>query len=883
MSEPILLTKLFIPTPRVDLVPRHNLIDWLNSCLITNCKFVLISAPAGFGKTTLVSAWLGSVNSPIAWLSLDERDNDPARFLTYLVAALQHVRPGIGLDLQAILQSPQPLQIESILTLLINEISTIEENFLIVLDDYHSVDSPQVDKSLDFLIEHQPSRMHLVIITREDPELPLARLRARGHCIEIRAVDLRFSESETAEFLNRIMKLNLSENDIDALETRTEGWIAGLQMAAISMQGLQNKESFIKSFTGSNRFVMDYLLEEVLRRQPEYIQTFLQKTSILERMCGSLCDAILQEPSGSCQSILEYLERVNLFIIPQDNERCWYRFHHLFANLLRQRLAQRNTSEEIAKFNILASEWYEDRGLTLEAFRHAAAANDIEQAIRLMESSKMHLHLRGAVTTILDWLVTLPNTVLNSHPSLWCKQAEMLLLSGQITQVEEKLQACEAAISAKVPQAAGLDNVTRNLIGKISAIRSNLAVGQLNTEIILVQANRALEFLHPDNLVYRSSVIRDMGFAYNLLGNRVEARHKFAEALSIAKVSGDLVEPLLTTIGLAQILEHEDQLYLADECYQQLLPTIGDYSILNAGVVYLGKARICYEWNDLDNAEKYGEQSLLLAQQFSQIVSRFIQSAVFLAHLKLVRGNVSSAIALLAQAEQVTRKHNFQNRLPEITAIHVLILLHRGDLKASAELAYQYDLPISRARVLLAQGNPSDALKLLELYRQQMEAKGWVDEQLKVIALQAVASYVDGEKDKAVQLLNEVLVLAEPGGFIRLFLDEGEPMMELLAEAAAQGIRPDYVHKLLAAFEAEMKDEQLTSAVLDPLSLVEALSLRELEVLRLIAQGLSNQEIGKRLFLALDTVKGYNRRIFEKLQVKRRTEAVARARELGIL
>jgi LuxR family transcriptional regulator, maltose regulon positive regulatory protein len=883
MSEQILLTKLFVPSPRVNLVPRHRLIERLNNSLVTGCKLTLISAPAGFGKSTLVCDWLRSINIPIAWLTLDERDKDPARFLAYLAAALQNVQPGIGLALQAILQSPQPLQIENILTLLINEIALIAEDFLVVLDDYHAVDSAQVDQCLDFLIDHQPPRMHLVIATREDPDLPLAHLRARGHCIELRAADLQFTPAEVSEFLNQGMRLNLSDGDVAALETRTEGWIAGLQMAAISMQGLQDIEGFIQSFTGSHRFVMDYLLEEVLSRQPENIQAFLQKTSILDRMCGSLCDALLENPSIPGQSILEYLDHANLFIIPLDNERCWFRYHHLFASLLRKRLGQSLAPEGINRLHNHASEWYENNDLILEAFRHAAAANDIERAMRLMESSKMPLHLRGTVSTILEWLMTLPVTILNAQPALWWKQAEMLLLSGQMSEVEERLLACEAALDAASLPAAGLDDTTRNIIGEIAALRSNLAIAQQNAETILVQAHHALEYLLPENLAFRASVVRDIGFANNLLGNRTEARQNFTESLSLAKASGDMVEPLLSTIGLAQIHERENQLYLADECYQRIQPTIGDYSILNAGVVYLGKARICYEWNDLDTAEKYGEQSLQLAQQFSQIIHRSIMSEVFLARLQLAQGDLSRATALLSHAEQIARQHNFHNRMSEITAVKVLLLLRQGDLKAAAQLAHQYDLSMSKARVLLVHKNPCAALAVLETLHRQIVAKGWVDEQLKVLVLKTIALYANREKDQAVRLLGETLTLAEPGGFIRLFLDEGAPMAQLLHEAKSHGLMPDYTGKLLAAFEAEKRWGQSRPDLSPTKPLIDPLSPREIEILKLITQGLSNREIGERLFLALDTVKGHNRRIFEKLQVQRRTEAIARARELGLI
>ena len=889
MSAPLLSTKLYAPPARTNIVLRQRLFDKLNEGLSTGSKLTLISAPAGFGKSTLMSAWIETTTFPVAWLSLDERDRDAACFIAYLVAAMQTVKPGIGLGLQGILQSPQPLQIENILTLLINEMSVVEENFVIVLDDYHAVESPQVDQVLDFLIGHQPPKMHLIIITREDPDLPLARLRARNHLTELRAADLRFSPSESAEFLNQVMNLNIPEEDVAALETRTEGWIAGLQMAALSLQGLQDTESFIQSFTGSHRFVMDYLLGEVLQRQPQNILVFLQKTSILNRMCASLCDTLIDDPATSGQSILDYLDRANLFIIPLDNVRQWYRYHHLFASLLRKQLGQSLSTEEIARLNLLASEWYEKNDMALESFHHASAANDIEHAIRLMESKKMPLYLRGTVTTLLEWLLTLPESILNAKPSLWWKQAELLLLKGEITKVEEKLQAAEAALAALGSSTGGLGSDTRDLIGKIAAVRSNLALAQQKAETVITHAQQALQYLHPANLSFRSSVTRDMGFAYNLLGNREQAKRSFAEALSIAEASGDKAEPLLAAIGLAQECELENQLHLADDHYQRVLPKISEYSILNAGVVYLGMARIHTQWNNLETAEKLAQQSLLLAQQFSQIPNRLIVSELLLTKIKLAQGDLESASALLTQTEQIASQYNFQHQIPQLFSVKVAILLRQGDLTAAERLTQEYDVPISRARVLLAQGNYSEAVALLESYRQQMEVKNWQDERLKTLALQAVAFHLNGDDNKALACLNEALTLAEPNGFIRLFLDEGAPMAELLYAAASQAIHRDYVTKLLKAFSAETTGKQPQSSMPGSIPafsespLVEPLSPREMEILRLLAKGLSNQQICQRLFLALDTVKGHNRKIFNKLSVNSRFEAVARAREMGLL
>jgi LuxR family maltose regulon positive regulatory protein len=889
MSAPILATKLYIPPPRPKAVPRPRLIERLNEGLIR--KLTLVSAPAGFGKTTLVSEWVASCGQPAAWLSLDDGDNDPARFISYVVKALQTLDAGIGEGLLAALQSPQPVKIETILTTLLNEISAITENFLLILDDYHLLDSQLVDQSLAFLIEHQPSQMHLVIATREDPSLPLARLRARGQLTELRAADLRFTSAEAAEFINRVMELNLSDEDVAALEARTEGWIAGLQLAAISMRDHKDATGFIQSFTGSHRFVMDYLLEEVLHQQSESIQAFLLRTSVLDRMCGSLCDAVLLAPSIPGQATLENLERANLFTVPQDNERRWYRYHHLFGDLLRKRLGQSLTPKEIAELHIHASEWYENNNLMLEAFRHAAAANDIERAIRLMESKQMPIHVRGVATAILDWLESLPKTLLDARPALWWKQASLLLIIGQPMGVEEKLQAIEAALASTGLPGAEMDESSRDLVGKIAAARANVAQVQAQPETTLVQARRALEYLHPNDLNNRSMALRSMGFAYYLLEDLAAAGRAYAEALSLGQASGDIINILLASIRLGQIQEHENQLHLAAVTYQRVLQRIDEYSPPNAPVAYLGLARIFYEWNDLNTAEQYGERSFQLAQQYDQVIDRLILSELFLARLKLARGDVAGAAGVLAQAEQKTRQNSFTFRLPEIAAAQVMIHLRQGTIDAAAQIAQQNTIPLFQARVLIAQKDPSAALKILEPMQQEMEVKGLLDRLFRVMALESIVLYEIGEKEKAAELLDEVLARAEPEGFIRLFVDEGDAMAELLSAAAAQGIRPDYVGKLLAAFEAEKQKSEykpdlaphLPEGHRDGEPLIEPLSQRELKILQLIAQGLSNREIGERLFLALDTIKGHNRKIFDKLQVQSRTEAIARARELGLL
>ena len=883
MSTPILATKLYIPPPRPKVVLRPRLIERLNEG--PHRRLTLVSAPAGFGKTTLLSEWIAGCGRPAAWLSLDRGDNNPTRFLAYLVASLRAVAADIGEGVLGALQSPQPPPTESILTDLLNEISAVPDDFVLVLDDYHVIDARPVDDALAFLLDHLPPRMHLVIATREDPRLPLARLRAWDQLTELRAADLRFTPSEAAEFLEGVMGLSLSAEDIAALETRTEGWIAGLQLAAVSMRGHKDATSFIKSFTGSHHFVLDYLVEEVLQQQPESVQAFLLRTSILDRLCGPLCDAVLLDPSVSGQETLEYLEHANLFLVPLDDERRWYRYHHLFAELLRQRLHQgtaSSTGDEVggvAKLHVRASQWFEDNGLEVEAFQHAAAANDVERAERLIEGEGVPLYFRGTVAPVLKWLESLPKTVLDARPSLWVIYASVLLLVDH-TAVEQKLQAAEATLQDIEP-----DDRTRDLVGRIASMRATLAVIQHDAETIISQSHRALEYLHPDNLPLRTATTWTLGHAHQLQGDRAAARKAYDEVISTGKSFGDSVYTIAATINLGQLREADNQLSLAAESYRRVLQLAGDPPQPIACEACLGLARITYQWNDLDAAQQHGQQFIQLTRQMGSVDS-FASYDVFLARLKLAQGDVAGAVAILTKAEEFVRQHSFVFRMPDVAAAQVLTLLRQGNLAAAAHLAETHDLPLSQARVHLAQGDTSAALAALGPLRRQAEAKGWEDERLKVMVVQALAHHAHGEKDEAVQLLGDALALAEPGGFIRIFVDEGTPMAQLLAEAAAHGIMQDYTAKLLAAFEAEAQKRE-DKSYLPPARLAqpltEPLSQRELEVLRLIAQGLSNREISERLFLALDTVKGHNRRIFGKLLVQRRTEAVEKARFLNIL
>jgi len=890
MPAPILATKLYIPPLRAKTVPRSRLIERLNEGLTG--KLTLISAPAGFGKTTLISEWINGCRLPAAWLSLDEGDSDLARFIAYLISALQMINAGIGEGLLGALQSPQPLQLEPLLTALLNEITTIPDNFILILDDFHSIDSQSVVQTLAFLLDHLPPQMHVVISTREDPSLPLSRMRVRAELTELRADDLRFTDFEAVEFLNQVMRLNLSDREVTALEARTEGWIAGLQLTALalqgqSMQGLSDPAGFIQSFTGSHRFVLDYLVEEVLQRQTAEIQAFLLRTSILGRLCGQLCDAVLSNPADTGQKTLEHLEHANLFIVPLDNERRWYRYHHLFRDLLGQRLGEYCTAQEIAELHVRASEWYETNGLMLEAFQHAAAANDVERAERLMESRTMSLHLRSVALTILNWLDTLPAQVLDARPLLRVRSVTLALMAWRAAGVEEKLLAAEAAVAAALERSP-LDARARDLSGQIACARATLALTRYDTQTMLAQARRALECLYPENHTFLFTANWALASANLLLGNRPAAAQACQQALTHSQKSGSIFSRMLATTILGNIQSMDNQLHQAAETYRRVMELAGDNPFPNSGQVQLNLAEIYYEWNDLETAEQQGMQSQELMRQYGQLIDRFIMAEVFIARLQLARGDVGGASDRLAEAERSARQKNFLLRLPDIAVVQVLALIQQGQLTKALQLARQYELPLSQAQVFIAQQNPPAALALLNPLHQQMEAKGWTDELLKVMVLEALALQAQDEKDRAAQVLGEALALAEPGGFVRIFVDQGEAMQSLLRGLIEKQSRDQehaqsgYADRLLAA--CQPLATTLKPANMQPKTeMIAPLSARELEVLRLLRTELSGPEIARQLIVSLNTLRTHTKNIFYKLGVNNRRAAVRRAEELGLM
>jgi LuxR family maltose regulon positive regulatory protein len=911
MSAPILATKLFAPPPQSRVVLRHRLIGRLNEGALHR-KLTLVSAPAGFGKTTLLGEWLAGCEREAAWLSLDEADNDPTRFLSYLVAALQTIAPNIAEGVLGALQSPQSPPTESILTALLNEINTIPDQIVLVLDDYHAVDARAVDDALAFVLDHLPPRMHLVIATREDPQIPLARLRARGQLAELRAADLRFTPSEAAEFLNRAMGLNLSAEDIAALEARTEGWIAGLQLAALSMKGREDVAGFVRSFAGDNRYVVDYLIEEVLQRQPERVRSFLLQTSILERLNGPLCDAVTgQERSNA---LLEALERGNLFVVPLDDRRHWFRYHHLFADVLRARLMEEQP-DQVPTLHRRASEWYEQHGSAADAIRHALAAEDFGQAADLVELAVPAMRRSRQEATLLGWLKALPDELFRVRPVLSVHYAGTLLQSGQLEGVEDRLQDAErwldtTAEMVERPEAPSAEMVVadeaefRRLPGAIAAYRAGIAMALGDVPETVAYARRALDLAAEDDHFWRGAAAALLGLASWTSGDLEAAYQSYADGMASLQKASNISDAVGGAMTSADIRIAQGRLREAKRTYEhalQLATEHGDPVMRGTADMHVGMSEIHRERNDLHAATRHLLRSKEQGEHtgFPQYPYRW---RVAMARIREAEGDLDGALDLLDEAERLYVS-DFHPNVRPIAALKARVWVAQGRLGEALDWALERGLSahddlgylrefehVTLARVLVyrakidrADGSMLEATGLLERLLKAAEEGGRMGSVIEILVLQALAHEAQGDIPAALVPLERALALAEPEAFIRIFVDEGRPMGRLLSEAAARGMMPDYTARLLAVFEAEERKGEVESHLPPAQSLTEPLSQRELEVLRLIAQGLSNREISERLFLAVITVKGHNRNIFRKLQVRRRTEALARARELGLL
>jgi LuxR family maltose regulon positive regulatory protein len=911
----LLTTKLHIPPLRPELVSRRRLIERLDAGL--HRKLTLISAPAGFGKTTLVSEWLhglgdrGQRRPQVAWLSLDEGDNDPARFLAYTMAALSRAGgtdTGLGqraLDLlrSAGVAGAAAPPTEAVLTALINDIAARPRRTILVLDDLHLVEAQAVHDALAFLLEHlppPPGGLHLVIASREDPRLPLARLRARGQLTEVRAADLRFTTSEAAEFLNQVLGLDLAAEDVSVLERRTEGWIAGLQLAAISMRGRQDVSRFIQGFSGSHRFVLDYLLEEVLEQQPAAVQTFLLQTSILDRLTGPLCDALTAREDGT--ATLEMLELANLFIVSLDEERRWYRYHHLFADLLRQRLRQ-SQPEQVPALHLRASEWYQQHGLSAEAIEHALRGEEFERAALLIEERIDAMWQRAEHTRMRRWLEELPRELATFRPRLGITRAYYLFVSGQLQAGERLLQDAEEALEAGRDLAA--DAPPPDLEGRIAVIRALISADRGDVPAIIRQASQALEALPEYDLTWRSLAAITLGDAHSYLGDMTASYQARSEARRACQAAGNIFYIILANLKLASTLRAQGRLQQTVELCRQQVRLAGEYGLAHAHMIGLILAiwgETLAELNDLDGALQQAEKGAGLAAE-SPNVALSGHSYLCLMRVLYSSGDLDAVQELIHKIEKMALDLDVPPWLANQSAVwQARIWLDRDNLDAASRWAqdrgpdsgrgsqpprlidyYSLFEDIMLARVRIAGGRLEEAIVLLPRLLETAEAGGRKTSAIEILLLQALALEAGGDATAAMASLQRALTLAEPEGFIRIFVEEGPPAARLLQAALDRGIAPGYVRRLLAAFPPGESRAAPSGSQVDQSALFEPLSERELEVLQLIADGLTNREIAARLFLSLNTVKAHTRNIYGKLDVHSRTRAIARSQELGLL
>jgi ATP/maltotriose-dependent transcriptional regulator MalT len=891
----LLRTKLFIPRPRSNRVSRPRLVERLNSGL--DRKLTLIAAPAGFGKTSLLSEWIPQSPRCVTWLSLDEADNDSTRFWTYFISSLQGLQPQLGESALALLQSFQNSPINSILTALINDISAFPDAFAMVLDDYHIIESQSIHEALTFLIAHLPANMHLVMTTRIDPPLPLARLRARDKLTEIRANELRFTADETESFLAREVGKKLTAEEVAILEARTEGWIAGLQIAALSMQGREDISDFIRAFSGSHRHILGYLADEAINQRPKGTLNFLLQTSILDRLCGPLCDAVTGESNG--QIILENLEHANLFISPLDDEGRWYRYHPLFAEVLQARLRQVQ-GDRVSELHDRARNWHARQGMMEAAIRHALAGKDFEETARLIEAVAGDMLRQGSSASLTHWLEAIPEEIVRSHPRL-CLARGWTFFMGAMLNLENSEKWAQLALH--VAQSDG--SLDSDLTGEVDALQAMITVTKGDVTRSREFSEKALDSLPLDS-PWRRVVTFTLGTTHLDLGNVAAAARAFAEALRLSQAEGDTYIQLAAASFLADTEVFQGQLDHAMEMYQQVLAWTDSHPPQKGTIMaYGGLANILCERGQFEAARAQIQMGADQVDLVGGIWSSFVLSRV-LARLQQAQGNWRDALDILNQAHQTGQSVQVSLVVTLAAALRANLQLAHGDLNAASAWAENCGLGpddaeathagwreveyLTLARVLDAQGRHAEALSLLERLLESAQAEDRGGSAIGILVIQAIVHYMQGNRTYALECLEDALTLAEPEGYIRIFVDEGEPMRSLLGDYRSMlrnKIRTEidkswlrllgYTDKLLAAFSPSIPFELIKQE-----NILEPLSVRELDILRLIATGCTNKEIADRLVIAISTVKSHINNLYSKLGVRSRTQAISVARDLGL-
>lgn len=902
ISIPILTTKLSVPPKRPDWVLRARLIDQLDQAL--GKKLVLVSAPAGFGKTTLIASWLHSLgnrgDTRAAWLSLEEADNDPIRFLAHLIGSLQTIDQRIGEAARPFLEMHIP-RLTHPMTLLINDLAALQGQVILVFDDYHVIDHAELQTAVTFFLEHLPPHFHLIVTTREEPPFPLPRLRAKWEVLELNLQDLRFIGEETATFLKRTMGLALTAESVQTLEERTEGWVAGLQMAALSLRGQMgqsgqsetaqtpglNQISWdIAAFGGGHRYVIDYLAAEVLRQQTRECRKFLQQTAILDRFNASLCDAVTGRDNS--QTMLAQLEKANLFLIPLDHEREWYRYHHLFADFLCTEL----TEQQLVALHRRASNWYEEHGLISESIRHALAAHDPMEAVRLIRNNSEETLRNGGLATIRGWVDTLPEEIVRAHGDLLVRKGWFLFLQGEIAAAETY-----AALATENERA----DDPSNRRGMLLNFRAYLAINRGMPEQALKFAQEALDLLDETESFHRTMALSHLGQAQRLAGDLRTAIQTLYQAISLGRLLGNHLIILEALAHLATLLYQQGRLGEALSVCEQARSRYSDERgnpLPMAGLVYVSLGYLYYETDDLARAYHHLTTGITLCQQMG-IIYPALWGQCTLARLHYARGEVEAAWETLAAARQLATRAVNPWRPYLVTAVTAEIQLRQGQIAAAAlTLA---ELPVNAGdrfqkenmvfvRLLLAQGHASEAHDILRSLEEVAQQQGRCGNLITIYLLQALAYRALNNTTSALECLEEAIRLAATEGYRRIFLDEDPSLAELLRER--RDLAPEFVAGLLKAIPACPALQNDNSVYIVPETkpnqrqsqpLIEPLSQTQLMVLRLVADGLSNRNIAAKLEITVGTTKWHLNQIYGKLNVSSRTQAIAQARMLKLL